>query len=114
MPDHVHVLLRALASDAQPLKYFNRWRQWTGHRWRQIACGRLWQEGYWDYVLRSGDDMLGIAAYIAANPVRMRLAHAVGQYPWAGSTQFTNEQLLAAIQRRPDWFPSPTAGGPRL
>ncbi len=64
---------------------------------------RLWQEGYFERVLRSEDDCVGIAAYIVANPIRGGLCRAVADYPYIGSDRYTIGQLSEAIQMRPVW-----------
>ncbi|MGE3402999.1 MAG: transposase [Vicinamibacterales bacterium] len=101
MPDHVHVLWTGTGEDAEPLTAFARWRQWTGFTWRRQAPTPLWQDGYWDYVLRDHEESLGVAAYIVNNPVRAGLVQAASDYPFVGSSRFTLDALITAVQMRP-------------
>ena len=43
--------------------------------------GALWQCGFHDHALRREEDLLGVARYVVANPVRAGLVARVGDYP---------------------------------
>ena len=46
------------------------------------AIGRpIWQAGYYDHAIRSDEDIVNIARYIVANPIRAGLVKKVGDYP---------------------------------
>lgn len=101
MPDHVHVLLSAVTDSAEPLRCFEAWKQWTGYHWRQACGDHLWQQGYWDYVLRDDDDVRGVASYIVNNPVRAGLVSCAADYPYVGSAVHSVTELMDAAQWRP-------------
>ena len=61
----------------------------------------LWQDGFYDHVLRREEDSLAIAAYIVANPVRAGLVKSVTEYPYSGSALYSLHEL-AEISRRRD------------
>jgi REP-associated tyrosine transposase len=103
MPDHVHVELRGLSASADMRKCFESWRQWTGFRWKRSRGIHLWEEGYWDYVLRQNEDPVRIAAYIINNPVRAGLVSSVFDYPYVGSSEHSLKELADAEQGRPDY-----------
>ena len=98
MPDHVHVLIAAQATSANARTFFNQWRQWTGFKWKQLRGFQLWQNGYWDYVLRQDEEPFRISAYIVNNPVRAQLSRTVLDYPYVGSSEYTLPQLAEAAQ----------------
>ncbi|MDP3716671.1 MAG: transposase [Acidobacteriota bacterium] len=101
MPDHVHVLVEAEQPDADFRKWLGLWRQLSGF-WERRRTGQyLWQEGYWDYTLRDDDSVIGIAAYVVANPVRAGLVRSPEQYPYLGSSRYSLTELMAAVQQRP-------------
>jgi putative transposase len=85
MPDHAHVLLTGMREDARPLDVFVRWKQRTGQWYRQRTGARLWQEGYWDHVLRDTEDVGDVVRYILGNPVRAGLVTGIDGYRWMGS-----------------------------
>jgi REP element-mobilizing transposase RayT len=61
MPDHVHFFCRAeLNSKALPM-FIQRWKEWTSKRMaRKLkVVGRVWQEEFFDHVLRSTESRSG-------------------------------------------------------
>lgn len=98
MPDHVHILLRALTETATLTRMLPDWKQRVGFSWSRRSGEQLWQKGYWERVLRSGDDEIAIARYIVENPVRAGLVSDPRSYPWLGSTEYSLESILTAVQ----------------
>jgi hypothetical protein len=75
---------------------------------RKRATGRkLWQEGFFDRVLRNDEATLDVIAYIIKNPIRAGYCVEPREYPFTGSTLYTVDQLCEAIQSRPGnrWRP---------
>ena len=70
MPDHVHLLLRGRSERADLRHFAKTAKQSTGQLFRGRLNEPLWQEGYYDRVVRPEDDPSGIARYIIENPVR--------------------------------------------
>ena len=99
MPDHVHLLLEATTADGDFCRMINAWKQKTGHGHSKATRRRLWQHGYYEHVLRHGEDRLEVIAYIVANPVRAGLVRDVSDYPFWGSSVWTRDELIEAIQR---------------
>jgi putative transposase len=73
MLDHVHILAEGCRESADIREFARMFRQQSGYTFRRLWRVRLWQEGYYDRVLRSSDDTIEIARYIIANPVRAGL-----------------------------------------
>ena len=115
MPDHVHVLTQGLDAEASARTFVTRWKHATACAEWQGARGRLWQRSYYDRVLRPWDETLRAVRYITANPVRAGLASRIGEFPFAGSTVYTIDQLTEAIAAgSPGRFgPGPTLRGRR-
>ncbi|MDD4059578.1 MAG: transposase [Kiritimatiellae bacterium] len=74
MPNHVHVLFRPLGEHAlaEILK------SWKGFTAREInkrmgKTGALWQEEYWDRLIRNERHFFKVAEYIRMNPVKAKL-----------------------------------------
>ena len=57
----------------------------------------LWQEGYYELVLRKEDDARVVARYIIENPVRARLVEDPSKYPFLGSDRWAVSQLLRSV-----------------
>ena len=82
MPDHLHWLLR-LRSDRTLGVCMSLAKSLSAREIRQ-HCGlreTVWQRGYHDRALRKEDDVVRIARYIIANPLRAGLVDSIGQYP---------------------------------
>ena len=74
MPNHVHVLFRPLEDHALAEIL----RSWKGFTAREInkrigKTGALWQDEYWDRLIRSERHFCKVAEYIRENPVNARL-----------------------------------------
>jgi putative transposase len=98
MPDHVHVLLEATSVDSELSRLMNSWKQHTGYAHARGTGSRLWQNGYYDHVLRNDEDRLGIIAYLLSNPLRAGLVSDLSRYPFWGSGVWERDQLLEAVQ----------------
>jgi REP element-mobilizing transposase RayT len=81
MPDHLHWLFILRDATLQSLMRFVKSR--SGREINRIAChrGPVWQPGYHDHALRRDEDLIGIARYVVANPLRARLVRRIGDYP---------------------------------
>jgi putative transposase len=76
-------------------------KQRSAFDYRKPRKARLWQEGFYDHVLRDDEPAIGVAAYILHNPVRAGLCATIGEYPYLGSQRYAIEELVDAIQIRP-------------
>jgi putative transposase len=97
MPDHVHLLVEGTSEAADFRRFIKRLKQSSGQAYSHRAKQPLWQEGYYDRVLRSGDDAKAIARYIVWNPVRAGLASVPSEYPYVGSDVWTLEELVESL-----------------
>jgi putative transposase len=76
MPDHLHWLMqlqhrKSLSQTLQSVKSL-----------ASKSLGRpIWQKGFHDRAIRKDEDIVAIARYIIANPVRAGLVNKVGDYP---------------------------------
>ena len=101
MSDHVHTLVEGERDDSDFIKWLDLWRQLSGFYWKQRTGNFLWEEGYWDYTLRTEDSVRGIASYIAWNPVRAGMVKSPAEYRWIGSERFTVEELASVTPTKP-------------
>ena len=85
MPDHLHWLFQLLESQdlATAVKTFKARSARTISR-KLGRRGALWQPGYYDHAVRRDEDLLAIARYIVANPLRAGLVESLGDYPLWG------------------------------
>ena len=82
MPDHLHWLFQAMTS--RPISItVNNVKSLTAREInrRHLRIGRVWQKGFYDRAIRCDEDVVAIARYIIANPIRAGLVHKAGDYP---------------------------------
>ena len=82
MPDHLHWLLqvnshRSLSESVCVVKS-SAARQINALRG---SLKRVWQRGFYDRAIRKEVDLVDVARYIVANPVRAGLTHSVSDFP---------------------------------
>jgi REP element-mobilizing transposase RayT len=98
MPDHTHVLIEGLRDSADLRRYCKLAKQRSGGIHARSGRGPLWQEGYYDRVLRDCEDIREVARYILANPIRAGLALTPNDYPYLGSDRWTVAELIDSQQ----------------
>jgi REP element-mobilizing transposase RayT len=89
MPDHVHLIY-------SPLRGEDDWsytlpeimKSIKGRSAHQInvalrRTGPVWQEEFFDHVLRSNDSLVDRVEYVCQNPVRAGLVRTEAEYSWA-------------------------------
>ena len=88
MPDHAHLLLSPLRdADGWNFSLPQIMHAIKGVSARKInvlldRCGPVWQEEFFDHVLRSNDSVAEKMDYICRNPVRAGLVKVESEYPW--------------------------------
>ena len=76
MPDHVHWLMQ-LKDGASLGEVVRRFKARVS-----LASGfSVWQRGFHDHALRRVEDVVTVARYIVANPVRAGLVRRIGDFP---------------------------------
>ncbi len=86
MPDHAHLLVEGTTATSDLKRFAKMSKQRSGGVYRRRYGARLWQEGYFDRVLRDRDDAPSIAQYITSNPLRGGLPE---NYPHVGNDPLT-------------------------
>lgn len=101
MPDHLHILAGGTDDDADIVAFVRRFRQMTGYHFRRSHAERLWQDGYFDHVLRDGEKTFDIVSCTVANPVRAGIVREACAYPFSGSSRYSIRELADSVQWRP-------------
>jgi len=88
MPDHLHWLFAlqndySLAAVMRSVKGASAFKIQKLRRDQSVipTSQGLWQDGYHDHAVRKEEDLLQIARYIIANPLRAGLVKKVADYP---------------------------------
>jgi putative transposase len=83
MPNHVHLLIRPLATPIsrimQSLLVSHTQRYHRRHR----SGGHVWQGRFKSPVIQDDDHLLTVLRYIEANPLRARMVDAAGDHRWS-------------------------------
>lgn len=99
MPDHVHFFGRAEPSAKTLRMFMQKWKQWTSKRIaREIAAagigdpglkrsGALWQEEFFDHVLRLSESYSQKWEYVKENSVRAGLVKKSDDWPFHGEIE---------------------------
>lgn len=90
------------AEQAHSKRFAEVFRQKAGYHYRRRRGERLWQEGFFDKVLREQDATFDVVSYIVANPVRAGLCADAVSYPYSGSSRYRLEEISESVQWRPD------------
>ena len=97
MRDHVHLLLEGLAQDSDFTRFARMSKQRSGSAYARTHHQRLWQEGYYERVLREEDDARALARYVVNNPLRAGLVTTPADYPFVGSDVWSLSELLESV-----------------
>jgi len=101
MPDHLHALLEGRTALADCRKCADVFRRRSALNFRREHGTRLWQDGYFDHVLRTEEVTLDVVSYIVLNPVKAGLCPDAGLYPLLGSSRYGLSDLLTAAEWHP-------------
>jgi len=82
MPDHLHWLMQ-MADNEELAACVRKVKGSSARRINRLRGGsqRVWQAAFHDHALRRDEDVIAVARYIIANPVRANLVTRVGDYP---------------------------------
>jgi REP-associated tyrosine transposase len=86
MPDHVHVIVRGTSETSDLRHCVKLTKQRIEYVARsQFSTRHLWQDGYYERVLRSRHAVETAVRYVLENPVRAGLARTIDEYPFSGA-----------------------------
>ena len=103
MPDHVHLLAEGKAENSDCLRFIARGKQFSGYHYKAKFGHRLWQRYGYEHTLRSEEAAISVARYILENPVRAGLVARIDEYAFSGSSVYSLEQILDAVQLQKNW-----------
>ena len=95
MPDHLHLEMVGLAEHSDLVKMMKEFKGRAASAARGAGTRNLWQKGFYDHVLREGDNADAVAWYIFNNPVRKGLVQDPRDWPYSGSWMFDWKKAVA-------------------
>ncbi|QNT42356.1 MULTISPECIES: transposase [Pseudomonas] len=81
MPDHVHWMLELKNTTLGTLMQRFKCQSSRALHKAGAKASPIWQAGYYDRALRRDEDIIKVARYIVANPIRAGLVNRAGDYP---------------------------------
>ncbi|WP_347911254.1 transposase [Pseudomonas grandcourensis] len=81
MPDHFHWLVELEKCSLSSLMRKTKSLTTREVNLSSARRGPLWQQGYHDRALRRDEDLVKMARYVVANPLRAGLVERLGEYP---------------------------------
>ncbi len=97
MPDHLHLMVQGLSDDADILTPVERFKLRAGILLAIMKVPAKLQSGFYDHIVRCGDDWRKQGRYIALNPVRAGLVGDLMAYPFTGVIGEDRREMLLAI-----------------
>ena len=89
MPDHLHTLVRGQDWSSDLSEFVRRLKQQTAFDYKRQHGGVLWQQSFFDRVLRKDESLDDVAAYIFANPLVAGLVNDASEFAYAGGSMLT-------------------------
>jgi len=86
MPDHLHLLVSLKDQYSKSLiKWVTAFKRSTSRSAAQFyGIKPLWQENFYDHVVRTDESLTRVAEYILNNPVRKEIVENWEEYPFSG------------------------------
>ncbi|AOE78536.1 transposase [Pseudomonas lurida] len=81
MPDHFHWLVQLQKGSLGDLICQVKSKSTRSVNGATGRKGKLWQTSFHDHALRKEDDLVKMARYVVANPLRAGLVSRIGNYP---------------------------------
>ena len=94
MPDHLHLVVEGTTEESDLRRFVKLSKQRSAFTFARLAGQPLWQDGYFERVLRQDEDAKVIARYILENPVRAGIVEWPADYRYLGSSVWDVETLL--------------------
>jgi putative transposase len=97
MPDHQHLIVSGIDSEADTLSLIRRYKQKTGYWLSQQHINYGWQKGFFDHIIRKVEGLIDAAKYILDNPVRKGIVEHWQDYPFKGAVGCQLEDILESM-----------------
>ncbi len=89
MPDHLHWLFRITDISMNAIDQIDEFKQKTSFKASQKSTiTHLWQDRFFDHIMRTDEDVEEHAKYIFWNPVRKGIVDKANEYPYSGGEYF--------------------------
>ncbi|MEW6606117.1 MAG: transposase [bacterium] len=94
MPDHLHLCVIGDSENANLQKMIKIFKQKCGFWFKKEYNKQLFQQGYYDHIIRKEEGIENVMKYIANNPVRKELCKNFEDYRFTGSFEFDVNKIF--------------------
>lgn len=88
MPDHLHILAEGKDDWSYLIAFVQRFKQTSSFHFKRRYGYQLWQQSFFDRVLRKDEDLATVAGYVFANPLHAGITDEPQHYPLSGGDLF--------------------------
>lgn len=88
MPDHLHIVVQGKDDSALLRSFIKQFKQVSSYQYKKQMGKRLWQDGYYEHVLRKEEVLKEVVLYVLQNPTRKGIVSRCLDYPYLGSDTF--------------------------
>jgi len=106
LPDHLHLVIGSSSWDISKLLQTIKMSFGASYRKRMgISSGRVWQNRFWDHILRDQDDLNRHIDYVHYNPVKHGLTRSPFDWKWSSIDDYHSEGFYTDDwgRKEPDW-----------
>ena len=90
LPDHFHIILNPKNNNISDI--IHRFKiTYSRHFRDRYQPGRVWQNRFWDHVIRDQKDMNNHIDYIHYNPIKHRLVKSLSEYSHSSFNKFLKD-----------------------
>jgi len=83
MPDHLHFVVRVEREDTNLFGFVWSFKNWVGRKTAVLMSAPLWQDSFYDHVIRGYEGIRRTCLYVVENPVRKGIVEDWRQYPYS-------------------------------
>jgi putative transposase len=88
MPDHLHLVIQGETDGSDLRRGMRVLRKRLSTEYHSGVDRALWQDGYFERVLRDDESTATVLHYVVANPVRAGLVENARDYPFSWSIEW--------------------------
>ena len=98
LPDHFHLLIDPKGNDLSVLMKKVKLSFSANYRkFKSIKSGKIWQNRFWDHIIRNEEDYNNHLNYIHYNPVEAGLVTRPEDYLYSSARDYAYEQGLIKV-----------------
>ena len=99
MPDHYHLIVRAIADNDQIVKYLSKVENAYAKYFNMKTerHGHLWSESFKSVIVNSEEQLLYLTKYVHLNPVKAIIVNKAEDYKYSSFNDYMNVHVLRQL-----------------